>query len=151
MEVLEFHEVFRSIFSFSNVSYFLNYKISISYRDSPVSAVFWSPANHTIRKTALIRDWFTTKMVNWDFWIFKVPFFAHFSRNFNFSNMFIELTLTQFYLNLLPYPCSHFYFDTKFGNRLYSKEKRPGSPLLFWSQALHFSFEYNLLPNLISK
>ena len=32
----------------------------------------------------------------------------------------------------MPYPCSHFYFDIKFGDRLYSKEKRPGSPLLFW-------------------
>ena len=35
-------------------------------------------------------------------------------------------------LNLMPNPCSHFYFDIKFGDRLYSKEKRPGSPLLFW-------------------
>ena len=33
---------------------------------------------------------------------------------------------------LMPYPCSHFYFDINFGDRLYSKEKRPGSPLLFW-------------------
>ena len=33
---------------------------------------------------------------------------------------------------LLPYPCSHFYFDINFGDRLYLKEKRPGSPLLFW-------------------
>ena len=32
---------------------------------------------------------------------------------------------------LMPYPCSHFYFDINFGDRLYSKEKRPGSPLLF--------------------
>ena len=31
----------------------------------------------------------------------------------------------------MPYPCSHFYFDIKFGDRLYSKENRPGSPLLF--------------------
>ena len=30
------------------------------YRDSPVSAVFWSPANRTIGKTPLIRDWFRT-------------------------------------------------------------------------------------------
>ena len=37
---------------------------------------------------------------------------------------------------LMPYPCSHFYFDINFGKRLYSK-KRPGSPLLFF-------FEYNL-------
>ena len=34
--------------------------------------------------------------------------------------------------NILPYPCSHFYFDIKFGDRLYSKENRPGSLLLFW-------------------
>ena len=27
---------------------------------------------------------------------------------------------------------SHFYFDIKFGVRLYSKENRPGSLLLFW-------------------
>ena len=26
--------------------------------------------------------------------------------------------------SLMPYPCSHFYFDIKFGDRLYSKEKR---------------------------
>ena len=34
-------------------------------------------------------------------------------------------------LTFMPYPCSHFYFDIKFGDRLYSKEKRPGSPLHF--------------------
>ena len=33
--------------------------------------------------------------------------------------------------SFMPYPCSHFYFDIKFGDRLYSKENRPGSPLLF--------------------
>ena len=27
-------------------------------------------------------------------------------------------------MTLLPYPCSHFYFDINFGDRLYSKEKR---------------------------
>ena len=32
---------------------------------------------------------------------------------------------------LMPYPCSHFYFDIKFGDRLYSKEKRRAWPLLF--------------------
>ena len=32
---------------------------------------------------------------------------------------------------LMPCPCSHFNVDIKFGDRLYSKEKRPGSPLLF--------------------
>ena len=36
-------------------------------------------------------------------------------------------------LNLIsmPYPCSHFYFDINFGDRLYSKEKRRAWPLLF--------------------
>ena len=37
---------------------------------------------------------------------------------------------------LMPYPCSHFYFDIKFGDRLYSKENRLGSPLLFWIQSV---------------
>ena len=35
---------------------------------------------------------------------------------------------------LMPYPCSQFYVDINFGNRLYSKDKR----------------QYNLLPKLIS-
>ena len=47
-----------------------------NYRDSPVSAVFWSPGNRTIGKTALIGDWFNTKMTILDFWIFKVHFFS---------------------------------------------------------------------------
>ena len=34
-------------------------------------------------------------------------------------------------VTFMPGPCSHFYFDINFGIRLYSKEKRPGSPLLF--------------------
>jgi hypothetical protein len=44
---------------------------------------------------------------------------------------------SKIYDVVMPYPCSHFYFDINFGNKLYPKEKRPGSPLLF-------SFEYNL-------
>ena len=44
------------------------------YRDSPVSAVFWSPATRTIWKTALIEDRFSTKVTILDFWIFKVHF-----------------------------------------------------------------------------
>ena len=36
---------------------------------------------------------------------------------------------------LMPYPCSHFYFDI-FGNRLYSKEKRRAWPLLFWIKSV---------------
>ena len=31
---------------------------------------------------------------------------------------------------------SHFYFHINFGDRLYSKEKRPGSPLLLWIQSV---------------
>ena len=42
------------------------------------SAVFGSPANRTIGKTALIGDWFSTKIAILDFWISKVPFFANF-------------------------------------------------------------------------
>ena len=64
----------------------------------------------------------------------------------NHQNIFITVvysTTTMAYphfgytLNLLtiaifmPYPCSHFYIDIKFGDRYYSKEKRPGYPLLF--------------------
>ena len=31
-----------------------------------------------------------------------------------------------------PGPCSGKKIDINFGDRMYSKEKRPGSPLLFW-------------------
>ena len=48
------------------------------YRDSPVSAVFWSPANRTFGKTALIGDCFSTKTSILDFWIFKVHFLGIF-------------------------------------------------------------------------
>ena len=50
----------------------------IIYRNSPVSEVFWSPANRTIGKTALIEHWFSTKIAIWDFWVFKVHFFWQF-------------------------------------------------------------------------
>jgi hypothetical protein len=50
------------------------------YRDSPVSAVFWSPRNRTIIKTSLIGDWFSSKIAILDFWIFKVPFFGYFNQ-----------------------------------------------------------------------
>ena len=54
------------------------------YRDSPVSAVFWSPANRTIGKTALIEHWFSSKIAIWDFCDFKVHFFSSFSVNIIF-------------------------------------------------------------------
>ena len=46
-----------------------------------------------------------------------------------------KLQIFCYFLVLLwhmPYPCSHFYFDIKFGDRLYSKEKRRAWPVLFW-------------------
>ena len=61
------------------------------YRDSQVSAVFWYPANRTIGKTALIEHWFSSKIVIWDFWIFKVPFFAHF-HYWNLNRLFLFWT-----------------------------------------------------------
>ena len=53
-------------------------KFLFKYRDSPVSAVFWSPGNRTIWKTALIEHWFSTKIVILDFFYFQRPLFAHF-------------------------------------------------------------------------
>ena len=49
------------------------------------------------------------------------------------KNIFIRVVMPNDTImpDLLPHPCSHFYFDIHFGDRLYSKEKRPGSPLLF--------------------
>ena len=34
-------------------------------------------------------------------------------------------------ITLMPYLCSHFYVDIKFGNKLYPKEKKRAWPLLF--------------------
>ena len=61
------------------------------YRDSPVSAVFWSPANGTIGKTALIGDWFGTKIGFWD-----LCFFAHFHKFslFESKTRIVSLILT---------------------------------------------------------
>jgi hypothetical protein len=42
-----------------------------------------------------------------------------------------KIQITNELQSLLPYPCSHFYFDIKFGDRLYSKENRLSWPLLF--------------------
>ena len=41
--------------------------------------------------------------------------------NFSLQAMSIDCCVDT---TLLPYPCSHFYFDINFGNRLHSKEKR---------------------------
>ena len=51
---------------------------------------------------------------------------------------------TQHLDGLMPGPCSHFYFDINFGNRLHIFKREEAHALLF-------SFEYNLLPNLITK
>jgi hypothetical protein len=50
-----------------------------------------------------------------------------------------EFIFRNFFI-VMPYPCSHFYYDIKFGYRLYSKDKRRALP-----------FEYNLSPKLLSK
>ena len=60
---------------FAGIRYFfLNYRGSLV----PVSAVFGTPANRTIGKTALIGDWFSTNTTISDFWIFKVHFLGTF-------------------------------------------------------------------------
>ena len=59
----------------------INIQLS-KYTDFPVSAVFWSQGNRTIWKTALIGDWFSTKITIWDFLIFKVPFLLIFIAGF---------------------------------------------------------------------
>ena len=46
------------------------------------------------------------------------------------KNLIIESTGDK-YFSLMPYPCSQFYFDINFGDRLYSKEERRAWPLLF--------------------
>ena len=43
----------------------------------------------------------------------------------------IWIALNLYWDSLMPGPCSGKEFDINFGNRLYSKDKRPGSPLLF--------------------
>ena len=43
--------------------------------------------------------------------------------------IFARVQYYQFWL--MPYPCSYFYFDIKFGDRLYSKEKRRAS-ISYW-------------------
>ena len=48
-----------------------------------------------------------------------------------------------------PCPSSHFYFDINFSDRLYSKQKRPGSPLLFyllWSKWQIGQRKWSLIP-----
>ena len=70
-------------------------------------------------------------------------------------------------LIVMLYPCSHFYFDTKFGDRLYSKRRGEPDPQslntvispqdlgfsrvkIYGSSVGLFSFEYNLLPKTIN-
>ena len=43
------------------------------------------------------------------------------------------LGVLRVWVTFMHYPCSHFYFYINFGDRLYSKEKRQGSPL--WCQS----------------
>ena len=65
----------------------------------------------------------THKWSSWDhFW----PFFGQLHENISQnrgSDGHFEM--------LMPYLCSHFFFDIKFGDRFYSKEKRRAWPVLF--------------------
>ena len=60
------------------------------YRESPDSTNFVPPWNRTDAKIVLNRDWFSTKILIYDFWIFKVPFFCLFSRNFK-ANLVLKV------------------------------------------------------------
>ena len=71
-------------FYFSRVLEVRFWKWLMQYRGSPDSTVFAPPGNRTIVKTVLFGDWFSTKIVIYDFWIFKVPFFGSFSKLFWF-------------------------------------------------------------------
>ena len=42
----------------------------------------------------------------------------------------------QICFSLMPYPCSDFYFDIKFDDRLYPKDKSWASTFLFWIQSV---------------
>ena len=68
------------------------------------------------QETALIGDWFNNKIMIWDFWIFKVPFLAHFHTgtltktteiwpdSFDFGTELIETKIK------CKYYCSHLLF-----------------------------------------
>ena len=49
------------------------------YRESQDSTNFVLPGNRTIAKIVLSGGWFSTKIVIYEFWIFKVPSFSSFS------------------------------------------------------------------------
>ena len=68
-----------SMFCFSDLLYCTLIKLDSKYRGSPDSTVFAHPGNHTIDKTVLFGDWFSTKIAIYDFWIVKGPFFCSFS------------------------------------------------------------------------
>ena len=66
-----------------------------TYRSSPVSAVFGSPAKRTIGKTALIADWFNTKIAIWDLGRGS-PFFAHFHEILMIARFVLTCLLSLF-------------------------------------------------------
>ena len=96
-------------------------EINSKYRDSPVSAVFWSPANRTIGKTALIEHWFSTKIAIWDFWVFKVHFFHLLSKSCTRKTLiFNAFTVGQFPLVQISnlkgfFNQKHFFFHNQCG------------------------------------
>ena len=53
----------------------------------------------------------------------------------NSAGVFFDTSLSiencEIQKSLMPYPCSHFYVDIKFGERLYSNKKRRAWPFFF--------------------
>ena len=65
------------------------------YRGSPDSTNFAPPGNRTIEKIVLSGVWFSTKMLFYAFWTFKVHFFAHFHKfQSSLQNKFSKKTMT---------------------------------------------------------
>ena len=68
------------------------------YRRSPICAVFWFLGHRTIRGTALIGDWFSTKTLKLETSVFKVPFL--------WKCWYFSLSLMQY-----PWISSSFWFE----------------------------------------
>ena len=64
----------------------IGFKWTLWYRGSPDRTNFRAEGNHTIAKTVLIGEWFSTKIVIWSKSNFKVHFLTdHFFQNWNLS------------------------------------------------------------------
>ena len=138
------------LFLFSKSGYYcrlLNLVVQHNnYRGSPHSTVFAPPGIRTIGKTVLIGDWFSTKIAIYDFWIVKVPFFAHFHvPRLEFWTVLLKkisifVCLTAF----LPFP------KLLFCNHLQSWNAFQKLNLAFWLflEISHWDFHHSQFENL---